>query len=145
MSDLDDLLGTAKAPKQPKLNDVGDTYIGRVVGDPKVMPVKQFVKGVPGETLFWQNRKPVVQSQLDKNLPYEPMKQIWVKTVDQQGDEYSIYFEGDKLKKLRAYLRENPDERLADGSMVKLWVDDKDETFNIPKKLWGVVVKAPKE
>lgn len=145
MSDLDDLLGTAKAAPQPKLTDKGDTFVGRVNGEPKVIPVKEFVKGKPGDQLFWQKNKPTRASDLDRDLPFEPMKQIRVPVVDQNGDEFTIYLEGHKLKMAKQYLREHPEERLTEGSMIKVWIDDLDTSYSIPKKIWGVVIKAPKE
>lgn len=146
MSELDELLGGGrKAAPQPKLTEKGDTFVGRVTGDPRVMNVREFIKGKPGDNLYWQKKKPTRESDLDRNLPFEPMKQIVVPVEDQNGNEFTIYLEGDKLKKAKAYLRENPDERLAEGSMIKVWIDDLDETYNIPKKIWGVVIKAPKD
>ena len=144
--DLDDILGNGKKyPKNFKFVNVGDECTIQIEDDPKPMPVREFIKGKPGEQQFWQGNKVVLQSDLNMQLPFNPVAQVVVWGKAKDGSEYSLWLEGEKLKAVKAAIRETG-ERLAKGGMIRLvFAEEKDTGAPFPKKLYTAQLKSPKE
>lgn len=144
--DLDDILGGGKSAPSAKWPTVGTKVIGQITGEPKAMPVREFVKGKPGEQLFFQGKKVVRQSDLNLNLPYDPVPQVLIPITTQDGEELSLWMEGEKLKALKKAIREDG-VPLKRGGMIAVEFHAEDDSGGAPypKKLYRVQLKAPKE
>lgn len=141
---LDDVLGGGKSAPSAKFPTVGTKVVGQITGEPKAMPVREFVKGKPGEQLFFQGKKVVRQSDLNLNLPYDPVPQVLIPITTQSGEELSLWMEGEKLKALKAAIREGG--VLARGGMIAVEFSKEEDTgAPYPKKFYTVQLKAPKE
>lgn len=146
MSDVNDLLYGQKAAPALTLKEDGETVTFKVIGKPRSSQERKFVKkGVVGPLLFWQKNKPTTEDELNPNLPHQPMMQVVTPVQLKDGSEATIYWGGEKLKALKKYLRENPQERLDVGSMGKLTMREEDTGAPQPKKKYDAVIKAPKE
>ena len=143
--DLDDILGGTKAAPSPKFLEVGDKVVGIITGTPKAMPVREFVKGKPGDQLYFQGKKLVRQSDLNLQLPFDPVPQIMIPIKTQDGTELTLWMEGEKLKALRTAIREDG-VRLAEGGMIAVEFSSEEDTgAPFKKKFYKVQLKAPKE
>lgn len=143
--DLDSILGGVKSAPSPKFLAVGDKVVGQITGDPKAMPVKEFVKGKPGEQLFFQGKKVVPQRDLNMQLPFDPVPQVMVPITTKEGVEYTLWMEGEKLKALKAAIRESG-VALKVGNMIAVeFSEEVDTGAPFPKKHYKVQLKAPKE
>ncbi len=141
--DVNDILGGAKIPPQVKFNNVGDKHVVSVT-EFKPVPVREFVKGKPGDQLYFQGQKKVRQSDLNLQLPYEPIPCILVIGMLKDGTEVSIRFEGEKLRALRKAVREGG--TLSVGGKVALEFTEEDDSGGAPypKKLYKAQLQAPK-
>lgn len=139
------MLGGAKAAPSPKWNTVGDTHVGRITGEPKPVQVREFNKNGPGELKYWQSSKPKKESELDKALPFQPMMQIMVPVTLKDGSEATFWMEGEKLKALRAALKEAGVSTILEGGLLAVtFTEEKDTGAPFPKKIYTVQYKAPK-
>jgi len=142
--DLDSMLGGGKTPPNAKFAKPGDKVIILLTEDGKVLPVKEFVNGKPtGEQMFWQGNKPTRQSQLNIQLPFNEMKQILLVGKTKEGEDVSIWAEGEKLKSLKAGVKESGVQPRA-GVMVAMEYtgDDPNGKGAFPKKLYKTQLKA---
>lgn len=141
---LDDILGTKKSAPSPEFLTVGDKFIGVQIGEAKAMPVREFVKGKPGDQLYFQGKKVVRQSDLNLQLPFDPVPQVLVPVQDRDGNEWSLWYEGEKLKALKLAIRTSG-VALGEGTMHAIeFSEEKDTGAPFPKKLYTVQLKAPK-
>jgi len=144
--DLDSVLGTRE--KLPSINNllnkVGDKVIAQIISDPKVMQVKEFVGGRPGEPLFFQGKRVVNQSGLNLQLPYDPVVQVVFDVQLKSGERRTAWMAKELLKALRASTR--TDGSPSKGGMIAIELTELKEngTAN-PKKFFKVQVKQPKE
>lgn len=141
--DLDDILGGGKkAPKSFPFDKVGDKVILQLTEDGKAMPVKEFIKGKPvGEQLFWQGKEIVKQSKLNLGLPFNPVPQILLIGKTKDGTEYSIWADGEKLKALKAAVRETGIRPVA-GVLVAMELSEEEDTgAKYPKKYFKAQLK----
>lgn len=142
---LDDILGGTKSAPAPKFDKVGDKVIGQITGEPKAMPVHEFVKGKRGEQLYFQNKKLVRQSDLNLQLPFDPVPQIMIPCTRKDGSEYTLWMEGAKLKALKAAIRESG-VSLTLGVLIAVEFSEEEDTgAPFPKKHYKVQLKAPSE
>jgi len=146
MTDIDDVLGGGK--KLPSINELldklGDKVVGQIISDPKVMQCREFVMGKPGEFIFFQGKKVVSQSDLNLQLPYEPVNQVVFNIQTKDGKQYTAWMDKEKLKALRAARKRG--EVLAKGGMIAIEItEEKDSGTRYPKKIYTVQLKAPKE
>jgi hypothetical protein len=141
MSDVDDILGGSKTPPGLKFATVGTKHIIQVTEDPKSVPVREFVNGVPKERLYFQSQKKVRESELNLNLPYDPIPAILLIGKTKDGDEVSLRLEGEKLKAARKAVREGG--KLVKGCMfaMEYHADDPDSKGPFPKKLYTAQIK----
>lgn len=142
--DVNDILGGTKLPPGLKFETVGTKYIVNITEDPKSVPVREFIKGKPADQLYFQGQKKVRQSDLNLQLPYEPIPAILVVGKLKDGTEVSIRFESEKLRALRKAVREGG--QLVKGGMVAIEFTAEDDSGGGPfaKKLYEVQLKAPK-
>lgn len=141
MSDVDDILGGSKTPPGLKFETVGTKHILVVTETPKSVPVREFVNGVPSERLYFQSKKKVRESELNLQLPYDPIPAILVIGQTKDGKEVSLRLEGEKLKAARKAVREGGN--LVTGAMVAIEYtgDDPNSKGPFPKKLYAVQIK----
>lgn len=141
MSDVDDILGGSKTPPGLKFETVGTKHIIVVTEPPKSVPVREFVAGKPGERLYFQSQKKVRESDLNLNLPYDPIPAILVIGQLKDGTTVSLRLEGEKLKAARKAVREGG--KLIESAMVAIeyHADDPDSKGPYPKKLYTVQIK----
>lgn len=141
MSDVDDILGGSKTPPGLKFETVGTKHILLITEQPKSVPVREFVAGVPKERLYFQSQKKVRESELNLQLPYDPIPAILVIGQTKDGKEASLRLEGEKLKAARKAVREGG--KLVEGNMIAIEYtkDDPDSKGPFPKKLYEVQIK----
>ncbi len=141
--DVNDILGGKKTPPQVKFEKVGDKYVIAIDSIASV-PVKEFIQGKPGDQLYFQNRKKVRQSELNLQLPYDPIPCILVIGRLQDGSEVSVRLEGERLKATRKAVREGG--QLVEGGKIAIEFSEEDSSGGAPfaKKLFTVQLKAPK-
>lgn len=141
MSDVDDILGGTKVPPGLKFETKGTKHVLLITEDPKSVAVREFVKGKPGERLYFQSQKKVRESELNLNLPYDPIPCILVVGQLKGGTEASIRLEGEKLKAARKAVRDGG--KLVKGSMLAMEFYDEDDTGGGPfaKKLYQAQIK----
>lgn len=141
MSDVDDILGGTKTPPGLKFETVGTKHILLITEPPKSVPVREFVNGKPGERLYFQSQKKVRESELNLNLPYDPIPAILVIGQDKQGNAASLRLEGEKLKAARKAVREGG--KLVEGNLIAMEYssDDPDSKGPFPKKLYTAQIK----
>lgn len=141
MSDVDDILGGTKTPPGLKFETVGTKHILLITQAPKSVPVREFVAGKPGERLYFQSQKKVRESELNLNLPYDPIPAILVIGQTKDGAEASLRLEGEKLKAARKAVREGG--KLVEGNMIAIEYteDDPNSKGPFPKKLYAVQIK----
>lgn len=144
--DIDDILGGGKSAPALNLDEEGQEVKFIVTGKPRSGQERKFVgKGKTGPLMYWQGGKPTEEDKLNQNLPFQPMKQIITPVRLQDGAEHTIYWSGEKLKALKAAIR-NSGERLAEGSMGKLKLSElRDTGAPSPKKIYEAAIKSPKE
>lgn len=144
--DIDDVLGGGES--LPSINSLlkekGDKVVAQIISDPKVLQCREFVRGKPGEPIFFQGKKVVPQRDLNLALPYEPVPQVVFDVQTKDGTRYTAWMDKEKLKALRAARKRG--EVLAKGGMIAVEITELEEngTAN-PKKLYTVQLKAPKE
>lgn len=141
MSDVDDILGGTKTPPNAKFETIGTKHVVLITEDPKSVPVREFVQGKPGERLYFQSQKKVRESELNLNLPYDPIPCILVIGETKDGNAMSFRLEGEKLKATRKAVREGG--KLTAGNMFALAYtsDDPDSKGPYPKKLYEAQIK----
>lgn len=141
MSDVDDILGGSKTPPGLKFPSVGTKHVIVITEPPKSVAVREFVNGVPKERLYFQSQKKVRESELNLNLPYDPIPAILVVGKNKDKEEVSIRLEGEKLKATRKAVREGG--KLVEGAMfaIQYTEDDPDSKGPFPKKLYEVQIK----
>lgn len=143
--DINEAFGAKeKLPSFTKLlKEKGDKVIGQIVTDPTPVQAHQFIMGKRGEAQFWQGGKVVVQSALDKSLPFNKVEN-WVFDIQlKDGSRYTAWFDKEKLKALKQAIREGG--RCVKGGMISIEITDTvDVGTDILKKLYAVVLKAPK-
>ncbi|ATW62499.1 hypothetical protein HWB39_gp37 [Streptomyces phage WRightOn] len=141
MSDVDDILGGSKTPPGLKFETVGTKHVILVTEPPKSVPVREFINGKPAERLYFQSQKKVRESELNLNLPYEPIPAILVIGQTKAGDAVSVRLEGEKLKATRRAVREGG--KLVEGAMfaIEYTKDDPESKGPFPKKLYTVQIK----
>jgi hypothetical protein len=141
MSDVDDILGGSKTPPGLKFDSAGTKHIIRITQAPKSVPVREFVGGVPKERLYFQSQKKVRESELNLQLPYDPIPAILVIGETKDGNEVSLRLEGEKLKAARKAVRAGG--KLVEGAMlaIEYTEDDPNSKGPFPKKLYAVQIK----
>lgn len=141
MSDVDDILGGTQTPKGLTFEKVGTKHILLITEDPKSVPVREFVQGVPKERLYFQSQKKVRESELNLQLPYDPIPAILVIGELKNSETRSLRLEGEKLKAARKAVRAGG--KLAPGNMIAIEyiADDPDSKGPFPKKLYEVQIK----
>lgn len=146
MTDINEALsGGEKLPSiNSLLNELGDKVIGQIMTEPKAIQCRNFVGGSPNELLFFQGKKVVAQSDLDKSLPFDPVMQ-WVFDIQtKEGKRYTAWMDKGKLKALKKAIREGG--RCVKGGMIAIEITEliPNATSN-PKKIFTVQLKAPRE
>lgn len=140
---LEDMLGGQKSAPSPKWNEVGDEHVGRITGEPKPVQQKDFKSG---QAKYWQGNKPTMEKDLNHNLPFQPMLQIACPVTLKDGTEATFWIEGEKLKALRATLKEQGLSTIVKGGLIGIsLVELKDTGAPFPKKLYAVKYKAPQD
>lgn len=141
--DVNDILGGKKIPSQVKFETKGTKHI-IAIDEVKSVAVREFVKGKPGEQLYFQSKKKVRESELNLALPYEPIPCILVIGKVKDGTEVSLRLEGERLKAARQAVRDGG--VLAVGGKIAIEFYDEDDSGNapFPKKLYKVQLQAPK-
>ena len=141
MSDVDDILGGSKTPPGLKFGSVGTKHIILVTEDPKAVAVREFVNGVPKERLYFQSQKKVRESELNLQLPYDPIPAILLIGQTQSGEAVSLRLEGEKLKATRKAVREGG--KLVKGCMfaMEYTADDPESKGPFPRKLYAAQIK----
>lgn len=141
MSDVDDILGGSATPPGVKFESVGTKHIILITEAPKSVPVREFVNGAPKERLYFQSQKKVRESELNLQLPYDPIPAILVIGQNKAGDPVSMRLEGEKLKAVRKAVRAGG--KLIEGSMLAMeyTADDPDSKGPFPKKLYEAQIK----
>lgn len=141
MSDVDDILGGTKTPPGLKFPTPGTKHIMLVTEPPKSVPVREFVNGKPGERLYFQSQKKVRESELNLNLPYDPIPAILLIGQTKNEEAVSLRLEGEKLKAARKAVREGG--KLVEGCMfaMEYTADDPESKGPFPKKLYAAQIK----
>ncbi len=141
MSDVDDILGGTATPPGLKFETVGTKHIILVTEQPKSVPVREFISGVPKERLYFQSQKKVRESELNLQLPYDPIPAILLIGQTKGGDAVSLRLEGEKLKAARKAVRAGG--KLVEGCMfaIEYTADDPDSKGPFPKKLYEAQIK----
>jgi len=141
MSDVDDILGGTATPPGVKFENVGAEHKVLITEPPKSVPVREFVSGVPKERLYFQSQKKVRESELNLQLPYDPIPAILVIGQNKAGEAVSMRLEGEKLKAARKAVREGG--KLVEGSIIamKYYADDPNSKGPYPKKLYQSQIK----
>ncbi|HEY6020850.1 MAG TPA: hypothetical protein VIY48_13410 [Candidatus Paceibacterota bacterium] len=140
--DLDDILGGKKSAPSPKFDKVGTKVVGQITEEPKAMPVYDFVKGKRGDQLYFQGKKLVRQSDLNMQLPFDPVPQVVIPITTKDGIEYTLWMEGEKLKALKQAIRESG-VSLALGVLIAVeFFEEEDTGAPFPKKHYRVQLKA---
>lgn len=145
--DLESILGgSKKTPPNAKFPKVGTVVKIILTEDAEARAVREFTNGVPGEQLFFQGKKVVRQSDLNANLHFEPVPQILLVGKTQEGEEVSIWADGNKLKALRAACREAGYHALKAGTGVAMEFSSEENPNNapFPKKVYTAQVRPPK-
>jgi hypothetical protein len=143
MTDINDELSGSIVPKGVNFSTPGTKHVILIKSVAKVA-VREFVDGRPAEQLYFQNQKKVRQSELNLQLPYEPIPCWLVIGTLKDGKEVSLRLEGGKLKAAKAAIREGG--RLVVNGMIAIEYsgDDPESKGNFPKKVYVVQLKAPK-
>lgn len=146
MTDIDDFFGSSeKLPGIAKLfNEVGDEIKAQITSDPKVLQQREFVGGRPGENLFFQGKRVVRQSDLNLQLPYDPVNQVVFDVTLQGGERRTAWMSKDLLRALKAAARKDGQPRKGGMIRIKLIELKENGTAN-PKKIYEVALKQPKE
>lgn len=141
MGSVDDILGSTKTAPGLKFDTVGTKHILQITSEPKSVAVREFVNGVPKERLYFQSQKKVRESELNLQLPYDPIPAILVVGKTKDGEEFSVRLEGEKLKATRKAVREGG--KLIEGNMIAIEYtgDDPNSKGPFPKKLYAVQIK----
>lgn len=145
MSDINERYAAKESlPSLAKLFKVkGDTVVAQIMTDPKEVQTHSFFKGVKGDPLFWQGKKPVKERDLDRSLPFTPVLQ-WVFEVQlKSGEQYVAWFDRGKKEALIAAIKSGT--RCMKGGIIKMTLTDLDESMEIPKKSWEIQLKEPRE
>lgn len=142
---LDDIFGSGdKTPPNAKFPTIGTKVVISLTEDGKSMPVRKFVDGKPvGEQQFWQGKKVVDQSDLDLQLPFNPVPQLLLVGKTKDGVDTAIWADGDKLKALKTAVKETGVRPLA-GTLVAMeyYADDPNGKGAFPKKMYRAQIKA---
>lgn len=143
MSDDINELGGSNIPKGVQFPSIGTKHV-ILVDEVKKVPVREFIAGKPADQLFFQNRKKVRQSDLNLQLPFEPIPAWLVVGQLKDGTPVSLRLESERLKATKKAIRDGG--RLAAGGMIAIEYvsDDPDSTGPFPKKLYAVQLKGPK-
>lgn len=140
MTDINDELGGRKTPPGLKFETVGDEYTVLVEQVSKVA-VREFVKGKPGEQLYFQGQKLVKESDLQLQLPFEAVPAWLVIGKLKDGTEVSLRLESERLKATKKAIREGG--RLEAGGMINIKFSSEEDTgAPYPKKFFEVKLKA---
>lgn len=141
MSDVDDILGGSATPPGVKFPEVGTKHIILITEPPKSVAVREFVNGVPKERLYFQSQKKCKESELNLQLPYDPIPAILVIGQNKAGETVSMRLEGEKLKAARKAVRAGG--KLVEGSMLAMeyTADDPESKGPFPKKLYEAQIK----
>lgn len=121
----------------------GDTATAQIMTDPTEIQTHSFFKGVKGEPLFWQNKKPVKESELDRTREFTKVLQWAFEVQLKTGERYVAYF--DKAKKAALVAAIQSGTRCLKGGIIKMTLTDLDDSMEIPKKSWEIQLKEPKE
>lgn len=140
--DINEEYGASKVPPSVKFEKVGDEYIIHIETVRKV-PVREFVKGKPGDQLYFQSQKLVRESDLELQLPYEPVPAWLVVGKLKDKTPVSLRLEGERLKATKAAIREGG-KLLPNGFIAIKFSEEEDTGAPYPKKKFVVQLKAPK-
>jgi hypothetical protein len=138
------LFGTAKKVPYFSFNAVGDTIQGLVTA----ARVSQETDFDSGEKRFWENGKPVKASEVKWPQNAEPILQLVVDLVLNDGTESRVYYKGELLKSLRDALREVGAAEVEVGAQVATKFTEEipnSRGRGKPKKLFKSVYVAPQE
>lgn len=142
MTDINDELGGSATPPGVKFEKVGDKHVILVESVTKVA-VREFVKGKPGDQLYFQSKKLVRESDLVLQLPFEAVPAWLVIGELKDGTKVSLRLENERLKATKKAIREGG--RLAPGGMIAIEFSEEEDTgAPYPKKLYTVQLKGPK-
>lgn len=139
--DINDELGGTKTPPGVKFEKVGDKHVIHIESVRKV-PVREFVKGKPGDQLYFQSKKLVKESELVLQLPYEPVPAWLVIGELKDGTKVSLRLESERLKATKKAIREGG-RLVEDGFIAIAFTEEEDTGAPYPKKLYDVQLKAP--
>lgn len=145
MSDINMLGTSSNIPDGLKFPSVGTKHI-MTIDSIQEVPVREFVGGRPAEQLYFQNQKPVRQSELNLQLPYQPIPAFLIIGRQKDGTEASLRLEGERLKAARKTIREKGIGLQAGGKIaIEYHMDDPNSKGQFPKKLFRVSIQAPKD
>jgi hypothetical protein len=140
MTDINDELSGSKTPPSVKFEKVGDKHVILVASVRKV-PVREFVKGKPGDQLYFQGQKLVRESDLVLQLPYEAVPAWLVVGELKDGTPVSLRLEGERLKATKKAIREGG--RLEENGMIAIEFSEEEDTgAPYPKKKFVVQLKG---
>lgn len=145
MSDINERYAEReKLPSWAQLfKNKGDSSTAQIMTDPVEVQTHRFNMGMKGEPLFWQNKKPVVESELDRSLPFTKVLQWAFEVQLKDGTRYMAYFDKEKKNALVAAIKSGT--RCLKGGIIKMTLTDLDEKMSIPKKFYEIQLKEPKE
>lgn len=139
--DINDSTGS-KIPAGVKFENPGDKHVILVETVQKV-PVREFIKGKPGDQLYFQSKKLVRESDLVLQLPFEAVPAWLVVGALKDGTPVSLRLENERLKATKKAIREGG--RLEPGGMIAIQFTEAEDTgAPFPKKLYEVQLKAAK-
>lgn len=140
--DINDSGTSSNIPDGVKFETVGTEHKILIETVQKV-PVREFIKGKPGDQLYFQNNKLTKQSDLVLQLPFEAVPAWLVVGKLKDGTPVSLRLEKDRLKATKAAIREGG--KLLPGGVIAIKFTDEEDTGSpYPKKLYEVRLQAPK-
>lgn len=141
MDDINEELGGRKTPPGVQFKTIGDKFIIKIETVRKV-PVREFVKGKPQDQLYFQSQKKVRESELNLQLPYEPIPAYLVVGKLKDGTDVSLRLEGERLKATKKAIREGG--RLVENGFIAIEFTSEDDSGGapFPKKFFEVQLKG---
>jgi len=144
MSDDINDIGGSSIPKGVKFETIGTEH-KILIDTVQKVPVREFIKGKPGDQLYFQNNKLVKQSDLVLQLPFEAVPAWLIVGKLKDGTPVSLRLESERLKATKKAIREGG--KLVPGGVIAIKFTEEDDSGNapFPKKLYEVRLQAPKE
>lgn len=125
------------------LKNQGDKVVGQIITDAQEVACHEFLGGRRGEAQYFQAGKVVLESALDKALPFNAVTQ-WVFDIQlKDGTRYTAWMDKQKKKALISAIKSG--QKFAKGGMIAIEVSAlEDSGTAIPRKLYTVQLKGPK-